>query len=135
MTIRRNLLLATSIITLTVSASAFAQSAPVIPGSETPGVTDPNHPRVNEVDKRLENQDKRIDKGLANGTISPAQAQRDQARDAKIQGEAVADEAKNGDHLTKKEDRQLNRQLNRKSKDIKRQHAHGVKREKAAAAQ
>jgi len=37
-------------------------------------VVDPGHPRVNEVNQREENQQKRIANGINNGSLSPQQA-------------------------------------------------------------
>jgi len=42
----------------------------------------PDHPRVNEVNQRLDNQQARINQGLANGTMTGKQAARDEAHDA-----------------------------------------------------
>lgn len=81
----------------------------------------PHHPRVNEVNKRIDNQQQRIDKGVANGTITPKQALRDEQHDANIAQRASAYEARHNGHLTKKEDRNLNRAENRNSRHIRQQ--------------
>lgn len=81
----------------------------------------PDHPRVNEVNQRLDNQQQRIDKGLANGTMSGKQAARDEAHDANIARRESVDEAKHGGHLTKGEQNRLNRSLNRNSRHIYKQ--------------
>jgi hypothetical protein len=86
-------------------------------------VEDPGHPRVNEVDQRIQNQENRTDAGIHQGTISPRQAKRDERRDAKVQRRAARDEAKHNGHLTKKEQRHLNKELNHNSKDIHKQRA------------
>lgn len=101
MAIRTTLILAASLTALTATG-AFAQTA-----------------RENEVNQRLNTQEQRTDSGVASGTINAKQESRDNARDAKVANEESADEAKNGGKLTKKEDKQLNRQLNHNSKDIK----------------
>jgi hypothetical protein len=81
----------------------------------------PNHPRVNEVNNRLENQQDRINNGLKNGTMTQAQAARDEAHDANIARRESVDEAKHNGHLTKQEQRNLNRSENKNSKRIYKQ--------------
>ncbi len=81
----------------------------------------PDHPRVNEVNQRLDNQQQRIDNGLANGTLSGKQAARDESHDANIARRESVDEAKHGGHLTKGEQNRLNRSLNRNSRHIYKQ--------------
>ncbi len=81
----------------------------------------PGHPRVNEVNNRLENQQDRIQNGLKNGTMTQAQANRDERHDANIARRESVDEAKHNGHLTKAEQRNLNRAENRNSKRIYKQ--------------
>ena len=78
----------------------------------------PGHPRVNEVDQRLSNQQRRIAAGTAQGQIGGRQAARDSARDSRVANQLSRDEAMHGGHITASEDRQLNRELNRNSTDI-----------------
>ena len=109
MAIRNKLILATSLLAL-AATNVYAQTAPVA-----------GHPRENEVNQRLDNQEQRTDKGVASGTINAKQEARDNARDAKVSQEESADEAKNGGKLTKREQRKMNRQLDHNSTDIKAQ--------------
>lgn len=81
----------------------------------------PGHPRVNEVDHRLANQEKRIDQGVADGQISGKQAARDLRQDDNIAQREARDEAEHHGHLTKREDRNLNKSLNHDSRRIRRQ--------------
>jgi hypothetical protein len=81
----------------------------------------PRHPRVNEVNHRIDNQQRRIDAGVAQGTITPAQAARDERRAGNIAQRASAAEARHGGHLTAGETRRLNRAQNRNSRAIHRQ--------------
>jgi hypothetical protein len=81
----------------------------------------PNHPRVNEVNNRLENQQDRIQNGLKNGTMTQQQAASDEAHDANIARRESVDEAKHNGHLTKQEQRNLNRAENHNSKRIYKQ--------------
>jgi len=83
--------------------------------------TVPDHPRVNEVNQRLDNQQARINQGLANGTMTGKQAARDEAHDANIAKRESVDEAKHNGHLTNGETRRLNRSENRNSSRIYRQ--------------
>lgn len=82
---------------------------------------DPGHPRVNEVNQRLDNQQARINQGLANGTMTGKEAARDEAHDTNIAKRESVDEAKHGGHLTKGEQRRLNRSENHNSRRIYRQ--------------
>ncbi len=81
----------------------------------------PDHPRVNEVNQRLDNQQARINQGLANGTMTGKEAARDESHDANIAKRESADEAKHGGHLTKGEQNRLNRSENKNSGRIYRQ--------------
>jgi hypothetical protein len=95
-----------------VSATAMAQA---------PAAQVPDHPRVNEVNQRLDQQQKRIDQGVANGTIGPKREARDEKHLANIARRESVDEAKHGGHLTKGEQHRLNRAENRNSRHIRRQ--------------
>jgi hypothetical protein len=81
----------------------------------------PGHPRVNEVNQRLTNQQNRIASGQANGTINGKQAARDEKQDANIAQRESADEAKHNGHLTKGETTRLNKSENHDSRRIRRQ--------------
>lgn len=93
-----------------ISANSMAQTAPV-----------PDHPRENEVNQRLDNQQARINQGLANGTMTGKQAARDEQHDANIAQREAVDESKHDGHITKAEQRNLNRSENRNSRRIYRQ--------------
>ncbi|MEO7430933.1 MAG: hypothetical protein ABIR62_02690 [Dokdonella sp.] len=94
-----------------VGSTTFAQGTAPVPG----------HPRVNEVNQRLDNQQQRIDNGVSNGTIGPRQAARDERHVANIAQRTSRAEARHGGHLTAGETRRLNRAENRNSKRIYRQ--------------
>jgi hypothetical protein len=81
----------------------------------------PDHPRVNEVNQRLDNQQARINQGLANGTMTGKQAARDEAHDANIAKRESVDEAEHNGHLTKGEQQRLNKSENKNSRRIYRQ--------------
>ena len=78
----------------------------------------PGHPRENEVNSRLENQQDRVNAGVADGQLNARQAARDSSRDARVAREESRDEAKHDGHITKAEQARMNRQLNHNSNDI-----------------
>jgi len=100
---------------LMLTGSAVAQTTTSGAG---PGVVDPGHPRVNEVNQREENQQQRIANGIKNGSLSSQQAANLEKREASVQKQEQADMAKHNGHLTKAEQRQLNQRENRISKSI-----------------
>ncbi|MDR3419233.1 MAG: hypothetical protein P4L83_23900 [Nevskia sp.] len=114
MSVSRVTMLAVVLSGLMVSEVALAQAAPAVPPV-------PDHPRVNEVNQRLDNQQQRIQNGVADGQLNAKQAARDEKRDANIAQRESADEAKNGGHLTKREQRNLNKSLNKNSRKIHKQ--------------
>lgn len=78
----------------------------------------PGHPRVNEIDQRLRNQEKRIEAGVAQGQIDGRQAARDTAVDQHVARQLSRDEARHNGHITAAEQQQMNRELNRNSARI-----------------
>ena len=90
-----------------------------VPASEAgPGIVDPGHPRVNEVNRREENQQDRIAQGIKNGTLSPTEAAHLEKGEARIEKQEANDMAKDNGHLTKQEQEKLNREENRLSNRI-----------------
>jgi hypothetical protein len=87
-------------------------------GIAKPGVPDPGHPRVNEVTDRQENQQRRIAQGDASGTLSGGQTAHIEKEENKIEGQKLTDMSEHGGHLTRKEQRQLNRKENHTSHQI-----------------
>ena len=111
-----------SLLVLAVGGLMFAGSASVQTAGTAsdagPGVVDPGHPRVNEVNRREENQQKRIANGINNGSLSPKESANLEKREASVQKQEANDMAKHHGHLTKAEQRQLNHRENRISKSI-----------------
>ncbi len=101
---------------LMIAGSASAQTSTT--SGAGPGVVDPGHPRVNEVNNREENQQQRIGNGVKNGTLTSQQTSNLENRETNVQNREKADMAKNNGHLTKPEQRGINRQQNRISKSI-----------------
>ncbi len=77
-----------------------------------------DHPRRAEVNKRLNNQDRRINKERKDGEISKSQAQALHKEDRQIRKEERSMAAQNGGHITKQEQRTLNQQENAVSRQI-----------------
>lgn len=77
-----------------------------------------DHPRRTEVNKRLNNQNSRIQQGVASGKLTPQQAGQLHKEDHQIRQEERDMASQNGGHITKQEQRTLNQQENRVSKQI-----------------
>ena len=104
---------------LMFAGSASAQTATTTSGAG-PGVVDPGHPRVNQVNRRQAHQQKRIANGVKNGTLNPKETAHLEKREANLQNKEQADMAKHNGHLTKVEQKNLNHRENRISRSIKR---------------
>ena len=100
-----------------VGASA-AQTQDSNTSGAGPGQVDPCHPRVNEVNKREQNQQDRIANGVKNGTMMPGQAAHVEKQEQHIENQEKADMAAHNGHLTKREQKQLNKEQNHTSKEI-----------------
>jgi hypothetical protein len=79
---------------------------------------DKNHPRRDQVNDRLANQNKRIYKDMKPGEISKPQAQNLHRQDRQIRREEHAMASQNGGHITKQEQKALNQRQNAVSKKI-----------------
>jgi hypothetical protein len=114
--------LTNSLLVLAVGGLMFAGSAAAQTATSTsgagPGVVDPGHPRVNEVNGREGNQQQRIANGIQNGTLNSKQTANLENRETALQNKEQADMAKNGGHLTKTEQANLNKRENRISRSI-----------------
>ena len=99
-----------------VAGSASAQTSTT--SGAGPGVVDPGHPRVNEVNKREENQQQRIGNGIESGKLNAKQASNLERREGNVQNREKRDMAAHNGHLTKSEQRGINRQQNRISRSI-----------------
>jgi hypothetical protein len=76
------------------------------------------HPRREEVNNRLANQDRRIHQDVKNGTLTHAQAHALHRDDRQVRQEERDMASQNGGHLTKGEQRTLNQQENGVSSQI-----------------
>ena len=77
-----------------------------------------DHPRREQVNKRLGNQNARIHKEVAEGEMSKAKAARLHHEDRQIRQEERDMASQNGGHITKQEQATLNQQENKVSKQI-----------------
>ena len=76
------------------------------------------HPRRSEVNKRLGNQHKRINKEVREGEMSKFKAAKLKKDDRQIRGEERAMAAQNGGHINKQEKKTLNQQENAISQKV-----------------
>jgi hypothetical protein len=100
------LLIATGLLGASIAA-ASAQST-----------WDANHPRREQVNDRLQNQNQRIKQEVREGEISKAQARQLHQEDHTIRQEERAMSSVNGGHITKAEQKALNQQENAVSRQI-----------------
>jgi hypothetical protein len=77
------------------------------------------HPRRNEVNKRVANQRARINQGGKGGKLTAQQTQQLKANDRAIKQQEHADVRANGGFLTKSEQKQFNQEENANSKLIR----------------
>jgi len=78
-----------------------------------------DHPRRNEVNKRVANQRGRINQGVKNGKLTEQQSKQLKADDKAIKKQEHADVKANGGHLTKSEQKQFNQEENTDSRLIR----------------
>jgi len=111
-----NSLLILAVGGLMLAGSASAQTSTT--SGAGPGVVDPGHPRVNQVNGREENQQQRIANGIKSSKLNSQQAANLEKRETSVQNREKRDMAAHNGHLTKAEQKGINRQQNRISKSI-----------------
>lgn len=99
-------------LALSITVLSFAQG----PGHQPRHI--PNHPRVNEVNGRIDNQERRINTERKAGELTKGQAQADRSNLKAINQEKHEMRSTDGGHLTKADQRVLNKQLNKNSRRI-----------------
>ena len=104
-------LIATTLAMFIISAS-FAQG----PGHQPTHLK--NHPRVNQVNRREDHQERRINTERREGKISGVQARQDRRNVRTVNQEKHDMRKEDNGHLTKTDQRSLNQQLNKNSKHI-----------------
>jgi hypothetical protein len=82
-----------------------------------------SHPRRDQVNDRLEHQNDRIRDGRADGSLTPREARRLHREDHAIRAEERGMAAEHGGHITRRDQRILDRQENRVSRRIRRERA------------
>ena len=115
---KRTLLLSIATLALSgiLAAPGYAQN-PNTQGAG-PGKDDPNHPRVNQVNNREQNQQNRIANGMKNGSVTPKEGAKLENQQQHIVKQEKKDMAKDNGHLTKANQAQLNKEQNKASKNI-----------------
>ena len=106
-----------------LAAPGFAQN-PNTQGAG-PGKDDPNHPRVNQVNNREQNQQNRIANGMKSGAVTPKEGTKLEKQQQHINNQEKKDMAKDNGHLTKQDKEQLNHEENRLSRRIHRDKHNG----------
>ncbi|MDR3653546.1 MAG: hypothetical protein P4L34_11345 [Paludibacter sp.] len=101
--------------------AALAVSLGLATYAQGPGTQNTNikkHPRVNQVNKRIDNQEKRITEEKKEGEITKQQAHKDRKNLSTVNQEKKDMRKMDKGHLTKKDQKVLNQQLNKNSKEI-----------------
>jgi hypothetical protein len=99
---------------LSLSAASYAAN----PGNPTGGQFAKQHPRRNQVNKRVKNQRSRINANEKSGKLTKAQGNQLKANDRAVKQQEHADVKANGGSLTKGEQKQINQEENANSKMI-----------------
>lgn len=110
-----------SLLVLAASGLMFVGAAAAQQGNTSgagAGKVDPAHPRVNQVNKREQNQQNRIANGVKSGQLTPGETRRLERGEQRLQKNEKKDMAKDNGHLTRQDQRHLNREANHMSKRI-----------------
>ncbi len=99
-------------------AAAAAMLAGVVGTASAETSWQKNHPRRSQVNHRLHNQNRRIHSDVKNGTMTHRQALSAHKEDHQVRQEERDMASQNGGHLTKPEQRVLNKQENGISSQI-----------------
>ena len=113
--ITKSLLILAASALLSVGTAAAQQDKTAGAG---PGKVDPAHPRVNQVNRRETRQQARIAQGVKSGQLTPGETRRLERGERRLQSNEKKDMAKDNGHLTKQDQRKLNREANHMSKRI-----------------
>jgi len=110
---------ALKITSVTLAVCLLAAAASSAMASPTPDTTwQKNHPRREQVNNRLANQNNRIKTEVKEGELTKSQAASLHHEDHQIRREERLMASQNGSHITKQEQRTLNQQENAVSKQI-----------------
>lgn len=103
---------------LSLTFVSVVAATSVASASAANGTWAQNHPRRVQVNNRLNNQNRRIHQEVKNGEITKGQAANLHHEDRQIRSEERAMASQNGSHITRQEQRTLNRQENAVSRQI-----------------
>ena len=104
----------TALMASVVAVTLGAMAAPALADTQW----QKDHPRREQVNNRLKNQNKRIKQERKEGEITKAQAQQLHSEDHAIRQEERTMASTNGGHITKTEQKALNQQENQVSQQI-----------------
>lgn len=104
-------------ITLVVGLLGASASS-VMAGEPTDTAWQKTHPRREQVNERLTNQNRRINTEVKEGEMSKAQAAALHHKDRQIRKEERLMASQNGGHITRQEQKTLNQQENAVSRQI-----------------
>ena len=107
----------TVLMSTIVAMTLGALAAPAL-ADDTDTKWQKNHPRREQVNNRLANQNKRIRQERKEGEITKGQAKQLHSEDHAIRQEERTMASTNGGHITKAEQKSLNQQENQVSKQI-----------------
>jgi hypothetical protein len=99
-------------------AAALVMLAGVVGTASAETTWQKNHPRRTQVNHRLHNQNRRIHNDVKNGTMTRGQAAAAHKEDHQVRQEERDMASQNGGHITKPEQRVLNKQENGISSQI-----------------
>ena len=105
-------------LTTTFATLMLASTLAALPAVADNPFPVPGHPRVNQVDRRTENQGDRIQQGIRNGSLSPAELQKMRTERSNFRQEVHTMRGADMGHLTMADQRALDQQLNRSSRQI-----------------
>jgi hypothetical protein len=99
-------------------ATTFAVLTAVVSVASADTTWQKNHPRREQVNNRLNNQNNRIHNDVKNGTLTKSQAASLHKEDHQVRQEERDMASQNGGHITRSEQKVLNQQENGISKQI-----------------
>ena len=109
---------ASTIAALTLIVSLLGASATSAMAADHDTAWQKKHPRREQVNERLANQNKRIKAEVKEGDLTKTQAAALHKEDRQIRQEERLMASQNGGHITKQEQKTLNQQENAVSKQI-----------------
>jgi len=104
------------IIGVTILVALFSMAS--FPAAQAETQWQKDHPRRAQVNKRLKNQNRRINQGVKQGELTKQQATKLHKEDRQVRQEERDMASQNGGHITKQEQKTLNQQENAISKQI-----------------